>query len=124
MDKTQFVLAIVANIATIIIVFFAKRSFSFGKRLVTTGITKAKVRYPFNAKLIGPLIKYIAFVFIGIIPIGYNSWWLYRFTRGSTPATRSDVLVIFFFAGTIVYWLLNIVSKFKTYRVADYIRDA
>jgi hypothetical protein len=124
LDKTQFMLAIVANIATLIIVFLAKRSFSFGKRLVTAGIKQAKVRFTFNAKTTPALIKYIAFVFIGVFPIAYNSWWLNKFTRGSIPATRFDVLAIFFFAGMIVYWAWNIVSKFRNYSVADYLPDA
>src|SRR5205823_11474562 len=121
LDKTQFMLAIVANIATIIIVFLAKRSFSFGKTLVTAGITKAKVTLRFNAKTTIAFIKYIVFVFLGLGPITYNSWWLYKFTRDGVLATRADALAIFFFAGMVVYWSWNIVSKFKRYSVADYL---
>ena len=121
LDKTQFILAIVANIATIIIVFLAKRSFSFGKTLFTAGITKAKVALTFNAKTTIAFIKYTIFVFLGVIPVTYDSWWLYKFTRDGVLATRADVLAIFFFAGMIVYWSWNIVSKFKRYSVADYL---
>jgi hypothetical protein len=124
LGKTEFILAIVANIATIIIVFLAKRSFLFGKTLLTAGITKAKVTLRFDAKTTIASVKYIVFVFLGLIPIAYNSLWLYKFTRGGVLATRADALTIFFFAGTIVYWSWNIVSKFKRYSVADYLDDA
>jgi cytochrome c oxidase assembly factor CtaG len=120
---SQWVIPILTNIIAAVLIFLAKPIGSFGKRIFTKGRVRLKARTKLNAKTTTAFIKYTVFVGIGLIPIGYNSWWLYKFTKGSPPATRSDVLVIFFYAALIVYWLWNMVSKIRNYSVKDYLDD-
>ncbi len=74
----------------------------------------------FSAKAIPALIKYLVFIFIGLIPVGYNSWWLYGLISPASPPSRLEVLAILFAVGSIAYWLWNMVSNYRNYSLNDF----
>lgn len=74
---SRWVIPMLTNIIAAIIIFLAKPVGSFGKRLFTKWRMSLNVRNRLNAKTTVAFIKSTIFIGIGLIPIGYNSWWLY-----------------------------------------------
>jgi hypothetical protein len=111
----QWIVGILVNFITALILWTAKRGSSYGKRLTAASIEKLK------SSSAWAVTKYTLFVGMGVVPVAYNGWWLYKLLSPPTSPSRIDVLAIFFAFATIIYWLHNMVSKFRCYSIADYI---
>lgn len=119
----QLIITIVGSIITSIITKWSRSIWSFCKRLFTKGKMKRTDTSTLTTKVTTSHIKFTLLdsIFIGIdlVPILLNSILLYILIGVSTPITRIEVLAIFVNAGSIIYWLRDMASKIKRYRVKN-----
>jgi hypothetical protein len=115
---SQWLIPIATNIIAAIIIVLA--GLLAKKRHSIKGIIKAKVTTRFSISAIPALIKYSLVVFLGIIPLGYNLYWLNNLLEPPTPPSRSEILGIVFAVVSILFWVWRTWSQFRKYKVADF----
>jgi hypothetical protein len=117
---SQWVIPVATNIIAAIIIFLGRPSLALGKRLFAKGRNKLNVRARFTNKPISASLKYLAWVSVGIFPIAYNLFELYRYLRAPGPPSRAEVLALFLYIGLIGYWVRATISKLRHYGPKDY----
>ena len=115
---SQWLIPIATNIIAAIIIFLV--GLVIRKRQSIKEIIKAKVTTRLSVSAIPALIKYILVVFVGIVPLGYNLYWLSNLLGPTTPPSRADIFGIVFATVSILYWAWNILSQFRKYKVSDF----
>jgi hypothetical protein len=118
---THWLIPIATNIIAAIIMYLGKPSLALGKRLFAKGKNKLNVRAKFTNKPISASLRYLAWVSIGILPIAYNVFELYRYLRALGPPSRAEVFALFFYIGLTTYWIRTTISKIKHYGPQDFI---
>ena len=117
---SQWLIPIATNIIAAIIIFLGKPSLALGKRLFTKGKNRLNVRERFRNKPINASLRYLTWVFVGLIPIAYNVFMLYRYVAASGPPSRSEVLLVFFYIALTGYWIRTTIYKLKNYSPNDF----
>lgn len=115
---SQWLIPIATNIIAAIIIVLA--GLLVEKRHSIKGTIKAKVTTRFSVSAIPALIKYSLVVFVGIIPLGYNLYWLNSLLQPPTPPSRAEIFGIVFAVASILYWAWRTWSQFRKYKVADF----
>jgi hypothetical protein len=116
-DRNQFIWAIVANIATAIIIWLYKRGTLGAKNLFTKGTIRIKVRQIFSAKRVGILGSLAATIF--------NLWILVKFIVGRSVFTRFELFAAMMLSLIVVYWTNRLVAdlRFTTERKLEEARQ-
>jgi hypothetical protein len=114
----QWLIPIATNIIAAIIIVLA--GWLAAKRRSIKGIIKAKVTTRFSVSAIPALIKYCVAVFVGIIPLGYNLYWLNNLLKPTTSPGRTETLAIVVAVISILYWAWNVWSQLRKYKIADF----
>jgi hypothetical protein len=118
MDK--WIIPILTNIIAAIIMSLTVLAVRSGKKLSSVGRITWKVTSRLKPRLNVASMKYTAFVFFGIFPVGYNIWWLYSLVKPPSTPSRLEVLAIFFAAISVLYWSRDMWHKYTTYSLSDF----
>ena len=117
---SQWIIPILTSVTAAILIKLARPSGLLAKKLLIKGTSTVRDSVTFTRKEIPSFILFTVFVFNGIIPISYNSWWLYKLVNLTSLPSRLEVACITFAIVTIFYWTMETVAKLQEYSMTDF----